>query len=56
LAGRVADRGDGLHDLSEKYPTAGLAEITFGERTWDTLTDRPGELVRFIAPRHLGEM
>jgi phosphohistidine phosphatase len=55
LAIRIADRGDGLHDLSEKYPTAGLAEISFSQEAWDTLTDRPGELVRFITPRHLGE-
>jgi phosphohistidine phosphatase len=55
LATRIADRGDGLHDLSEKYPTAGLAEISFSQGAWDMLTDRPGELVRFITPRHLGE-
>jgi phosphohistidine phosphatase len=55
LAGRIADRGDRLRDLSQKYPTAGLAEIDFGEGTWDVLADRPGELVRFITPRHLGE-
>jgi phosphohistidine phosphatase len=56
LATRVADRGDGLHDLARKYPTAALAEVTFGDGKWDTLADRPGELVRFITPRHLGEM
>lgn len=55
LAERIADRGDGLRDVSQKYPTAGLAEIAFGEGAWDTLADRPGEVVRFITPRHLGE-
>lgn len=55
LARRVADRGDGLHELSQKYPTAGLAEIDVGEGPWDGLMDRPGELVRFITPRSLGE-
>jgi phosphohistidine phosphatase len=55
LATRIANRGDGLRDLSRKYPTAGLAEITFSEGTWDTLADQPGELVRFIIPRDLGE-
>jgi len=54
LATRIADRGDGLTDLSQKYPTGGLAEIAFSEGTWSTLADRPGELVRFIVPRDLG--
>ena len=53
LAARVADRGDALPDVSRKYPTAGLAEITLGEGTWDSLAERPGELVRFIVPRDL---
>jgi phosphohistidine phosphatase len=55
LATRIADRGDRLADLLRKYPTAGLAEIAFSEGTWNTLADRPGELVRFIVPRDLGE-
>jgi phosphohistidine phosphatase len=53
LAGRVADRGDRLDDLSQKYPTAGLAEIIFHGGSWDALTDRPGELARFVVPRDL---
>jgi phosphohistidine phosphatase len=53
LVARVADRGDALPDILRKYPTAGLAEITFGDGTWDRLAERPGELVRFIAPRDL---
>jgi phosphohistidine phosphatase len=53
LARRVADRGDRLDDLSQKYPTAGLAEITFHGGSWNTLTDRPGELARFVVPRDL---
>ncbi len=55
LATRIADRGDRLPDLLRKYPTAGFAEIAFSEGTWRTLADRPGELVRFIVPRGLGE-
>ena len=55
LATRIADRGDALPDLSRKYPTAGLAEIALSEGAWNTLADRPGELVRFIVPRDLGE-
>jgi phosphohistidine phosphatase len=55
LVARVADRGDALADALRKYPTAGLAEITFGDRTWGSLAEKPGELVRFIAPRVLTE-
>ena len=55
LVARVADRGDALPDVLRKYPTAGLAEITFGDGTWDSLAKRPGELVRFIRPRDLAE-
>ena len=53
LAARVADRGDALPDVLRRYPTAGLAEITFGDGAWDSLAERPGELVRFIVPRDL---
>jgi phosphohistidine phosphatase len=55
LATRIADRGDRLPELSRKYPTAALAEIAFSDATWGGLADRPGELVRFIVPRDLGE-
>jgi phosphohistidine phosphatase len=53
LAARLADRGEGLHELSRKYPTGGLAEIDLVGSTWDTITERPGELVRFVNPREL---
>lgn len=53
LVARIAGRGDALPTVLRKYPTAGLAEITFGNGTWDSLAKRPGELVRFIAPRDL---
>jgi phosphohistidine phosphatase len=56
LATRIADHGDTLPNLLRKYPTAGLAEIAFSEGTWSTLSDRPGELVRFTVPRDLGEV
>jgi phosphohistidine phosphatase len=54
LVARVADRGNALPDVLRKYPTAALAEITFGDAPWDSLAERPGELVRFIRPRDLG--
>ena len=53
LVARVADRGDALPDVLRKYPTTGLAEITLGDGTWDSLAERPGELVRFVVPRDL---
>ena len=53
LVTRVADRGDALPDALRKYPTAALAEITFGDGPWSSLAERAGELVRFIAPRDL---
>ena len=55
LAARVAERGDALPDLLRKYPTAGLAEIAFGDGTWGSLAKGHGELVRFIVPRDLAE-
>jgi phosphohistidine phosphatase len=54
LAMRLADRGDRLDDLSRKYPTAGLAEITLPSGSWRALADRSGELTRFVMPRALG--
>lgn len=53
LAVQIAVRGDRLRDLSEKYPTAGLAEIAIPAGTWDTIGDRPGALKRFVVPRDL---
>jgi phosphohistidine phosphatase len=53
LAMRIAAGGERLPDLTKKYPTAGLAEITFDRGSWDTLADRAGELVRFVVPREL---
>ena len=53
LAVRIADRGDRLNALREKYPTAGLAEIALPAGSWATIADRPGELVRFVVPRDI---
>ena len=53
LAVRIADRGDRLNTLREKYPTAGFAEIAFPVGSWETIADRPGELVRFVVPRDI---
>jgi phosphohistidine phosphatase len=55
LAIRLADRGAQLRDLAQKYPTAGLAEIAFSAGAWETVGERPGELVRFVVPKQLGE-
>jgi len=54
LAIRITDRGGQLRDLAQKYPTAGLAEVV-SDGAWDTVSERPGELVRFIVPKQLGE-
>ena len=35
LAVRIADRGDRLNALREKYPTAGFAEIAFPAGSWE---------------------
>ena len=51
----VSDRGEALPDALAKFPTAGFAEIAFGDGTWGSLAERRGELVRFIAPRDLSE-
>jgi phosphohistidine phosphatase len=53
LVALVAGRGEVLPDLLRKYPTAGLAEIAFGDGSWDSLAQDPGELVRFVTPRGL---
>ncbi len=53
LAVRIADRGGRLHDLSEKYPTAGLAEIEFPAGHWSTIVAQPGALTRFVVPKDL---
>jgi phosphohistidine phosphatase len=53
LAVRIADRGDRLRDLSKKYPTAALAEITFPAKTWTSIEERPGALTRFVVPKDL---
>jgi len=55
LAMQMADRGDRLRDLSQKFPTAGLAEITLDAGSWDTIAEQPGELTRFVVPKDLSE-
>jgi phosphohistidine phosphatase len=44
-----ADRLGGL----ARKPTAGLAEIVFGDKPRKTLAAQSGELVRFVVPRDL---
>jgi phosphohistidine phosphatase len=47
-------KGDELRDeLEEKFPTAAIAEISFGVDRWADLKEGSGRLVRFIRPRDL---
>jgi phosphohistidine phosphatase len=50
LAGTGA--GDALERMSEKYPTGGLATLTF-EGSWSALGWGDAELVEFVVPREL---
>ena len=53
LAVRNAHPGDRHHELYEKNPTAGQAEIEFPAGTWNTIEAQPGALTRFVVPRDL---
>jgi phosphohistidine phosphatase len=55
LSLRLADRGERLDELSLRYPTGALAEITFAVGSWGTLVDARGELTRFVGPAALPE-
>lgn len=56
LARALAGEGDpaGLSRLAEKYPTAGLAVITFNTERWSKAVRRSGRLDRFVTPKSLG--
>ena len=51
LAGR-GDRDAGAR-LQRKYPTAGLAQVSFEVDRWDAIEPAGGTLVRFVAPKDL---
>ena len=41
--------------LTDKFPTAGLAVITFEAPAWDKIARRKGRLIHFMTPRTLPE-
>lgn len=49
---RTADK-DAESRFDKKYPTSGLAVLTFDIDAWAKLTPRTGTLVAFTAPRYL---
>ncbi|MFC3676934.1 SixA phosphatase family protein [Ferrovibrio xuzhouensis] len=53
LTGSAA--GDALPRLTGKFPTAGLAELTFPVTTWAEITPESGFLASFVVPAQLGE-
>lgn len=56
LACAIAGIGDkaARKRMAEKYPTAGLAIIGFGEGRWSDIAEGQGELQAFVSPRDLG--
>lgn len=56
LARTLAGNGDpaGLARLAEKYPTAGLAVLTFPVERWSEVAPRSGRLEAFVTPKSLG--
>ena len=53
LAVSLAAGGDSLDELTAKFPTGALAEITLPDTGWDEISEGSGELTRFVAPRDL---
>jgi len=53
LAGSSA--GDALTRLKEKYPTGGLAELTFTAKSWGQVAPKAGFLASFVVPAQLSE-
>ena len=53
LAVRLADRGDRLDRLVQRFPTGGLAELELPSVAWWGLGERGCELTRFVIPREL---
>jgi phosphohistidine phosphatase len=53
LAILLAREGPLRSQLEAKFPTAGLATLTFGGIGWKDLERESGELADFVAPRRL---
>jgi phosphohistidine phosphatase len=53
LAVALASRGEALDELTTKFPTGALAEITLPDTAWDAIVEGSGELTRFVTPRSL---
>jgi phosphohistidine phosphatase len=45
--------GEARGQVEIKYPTASLAELTFGVDRWEDVAEGAGDLVRFVRPRDL---
>lgn len=45
--------GDALERLKEKYPTGGLAELTFSVKNWSQISEKNGFLASFVIPAQL---
>lgn len=56
LALTLATDGDpaGLARLAQKFPTAGVAVLTFLVERWSAVAPRSGRLERFVTPKSLG--
>lgn len=51
----VPEQGEGAArgQVEEKYPTASLAELSFGVGRWAEVTPGSGRLLRFVRPRDI---
>jgi phosphohistidine phosphatase len=47
--------GDALERLQAKYPTGGLAELTFSTKTWGQVAPKTGFLASFVVPAQLAD-
>lgn len=45
--------GDALERLRDKYPTGGLAELTFTAKSWGQIQPKTGFLASFVVPAQL---
>lgn len=53
LALTIADRGDGLGQMTTKFPTCALAEIELSVDSWLDVAPGTGSLLRVTVPRRL---
>ena len=58
LARTLSGSGDekAWHRMRAKYPTGGLTTLAFDVDRWSELEPAAGELLRFVAPRDLGDV